>query len=75
MKLPLVSNEEIRESGSGQVVITEKDIGDTPSNQISDILSREYTRMVQENPEHEFWILKEATFNPIVMISWRLREA
>jgi hypothetical protein len=74
MNLPLVSNEEIKNSGSGQIVITENDIRTIPQDQINDVLSKEYTRMVQENPEHEFWILKEETFNPMIMISWRLRE-
>jgi hypothetical protein len=71
MKLPLVSNDEIRKSDSGQVTIAYNEVRSIPQDQINDVLSKEYTRMVQENPEHAFWILFDPTsFGEKVVISW-----
>jgi hypothetical protein len=72
MKFPLMSNEEVRKSDRGDVVITEGDVRSMPEDQIFDALSKEYTRMVQENPEHTFSILRDGLKGTIT-ISWTRR--
>jgi hypothetical protein len=72
MKLPLMSNKQVQESDSGHVTIVEDEVRSIPQEQIADILSKEYTRMVQENPEHTFAILRDGN-KGVITISWTRR--
>ena len=70
MKLPLMSAKQIQESDSGSITITEKEVRSVPKDQIADILSAEYTRMVQEHPDKDFGIVRDGVKETII-ISWR----
>jgi len=72
MRLPLVSNEEVRASNQGRVVINDCENPTILEEEMFDTLSKEYTRMVQENPEHVFAILRDGN-KGVTTISWNLR--
>jgi hypothetical protein len=74
MKLPLVSNKVIQASDHGQTELEIKKLshGDLDRDGLSMILTNEYARMVEENPDYEFGILSDPSAD-VLRITWRKR--
>ena len=66
-----VNNEEVRASDSGMVSIPESQLIHSSIPEVDKVLTGEYTRMVQENPEYDFAIVRD---NTKIKISWKRRE-
>jgi hypothetical protein len=73
MKFPLVSNKQVRESDSGNVDIPERNLTHSEIPDVDKRLTQEYARMVQDNPEYAFTILRDSA-KGVVRITWMRRE-
>lgn len=71
MKFPLMDPKRLQESDSGYVEIPESQLIHSSIPEVDKVLTEEYARMVQENPEHVFAILRDKTH---IRISWKRRE-
>lgn len=66
----LVSSEEIRGTESGSITIPESKFAHSDIPEVDKVLTEEYAKLVEENPEYEFAIVRD--FEKI-WVGWRLR--